>query len=148
MHGAVAAEDQERAIPDVAAAFGGDRTDRAHHGRVRDLEDAVGRLLQRELDAVRDPAQRPLGARLVQRELAPQQGDGIQEAEDEIGIGDGRLGTAAGVTHRPRARARAVRPDAHAAALVDVDDAATAGADFSDVDGGCLQCIAAALQQA
>ena len=59
---------------------------------------------------------------------------GIQPSQDQIGVGDGRLLTAASVADRTWHRAGALRPDPQAAACVHPRQAASAGADGVNVD--------------
>ena len=54
---------------------------------------------------------------------------GIQVAEDEVGVGHGRLDAAAAVAGRPGVGARRARPDLQHAGVVHPGDRAAAGAD-------------------
>ena len=75
-----------------------------------------------------------LRGREIERHLAAEEAVGAEPAEDEIGVGDGRLGAAEAVADRAGRRARAFRADAQGVADLDAGDAAAAGADLLDVD--------------
>ena len=70
----------------------------------------------------------------VERHVAGQRDVGAQMAEDEVGVGDRGLGSAASVARGPRLGARAARAHAQGAAGVAPADRAAAGADGVDVD--------------
>ena len=70
----------------------------------------------------------------VERDRATEEVAGIDVPEHDRRVGDRRAHAAARVTGRARIGARAARPDAKQAALVDPGDAAAAGADALDVD--------------
>ena len=48
MHAAIASERHQREIARIAAAFDGDRADRARHRGIGDRADAMGGVLQRQ----------------------------------------------------------------------------------------------------
>src|SRR5204863_1579485 len=75
-------------------------------------------------------------ARLLQieRQSAPEQSFGIKVAEDEIGVGDGRLRAALPITSWPRGRPGTVGTDLQQAHAVDPADRAAAGAKRLDLD--------------
>ena len=77
-------------------------------------------------------ASRPLST--VELHLAAEEILGIEPAEQQIGVGDGRLGAAAAVAGRSRHRAGAARPDIEPALVVEPGDRAAADADLEDVD--------------
>ena len=70
----------------------------------------------------------------IEPRLAAEEALGIEKAEDEIGVGDRRLGAAAPVAGGAGSRARALGPDVQHAAGIDARDRAAAGADAGDVD--------------
>ena len=80
----------------------------------------------------------------VEGDLARRGSTRVEAAEDEVGVGDGRVGAAAAVAGRTRVGAGAVRTDAEHAAGVDPGDAAAAGADLDEVDRPGLDRVAAA----
>ena len=80
------------------------------------------------------PIQNLAGLAGVEPHLAAEEVSGIEPAEHEIGVGDGRLGAAAPVAGRPGHRAGAARPDIEAALIVEPGDRAAADADFENVD--------------
>src|SRR5260370_2890738 len=71
--------------------------------------------------------------------VAAEKGLGPDIAEQNIGVGDGRLVAAAAVAGRARHRAGAVRPDLEQTQSVARRDAATAGADLDHLDRLDLQ---------
>ena len=89
------------------------------------------------------------GTRLVgiESERAADEMPGIDEAEDDIGVGQRRHRAAHVVAHRPRRRAGALGPYLQRAARIDPDMRAPAGTDLGQVDGRDLQRIARARQQ-
>ena len=66
--------------------------------------------------------------------LAAEEVSGIEPAQHEVGVGDGRFGAAAPVAGRPGHRAGAARPDIKTALVVEPGDRAAADADFENVD--------------
>src|SRR5690606_3154658 len=66
----------------------------------------------------------------VETHLAAEEAIGVEVAEHEVRIGDGRLGAAAAVAYRARHRSGAVRSDSQRADRADRGDRATAGADL------------------
>jgi hypothetical protein len=75
------------------------------------------------------------GRRLrIQRQPPADQPLGIEIAEDEVGIGHGRFGTALPVARRPRIGPGDLRADLQQAHLVDPADRAAAGAQRLDLD--------------
>ncbi|MEJ0070907.1 MAG: hypothetical protein WDO24_21665 [Pseudomonadota bacterium] len=72
--------------------------------------------------------------RTIERHFAAQEKIRVEIAEHQIGIRDGRLGTAASVTGRPRFRAGAVRPDLQQPKAVDARNRSAAGADLEQIE--------------
>ena len=83
----------------------------------------------------------------LNRQTAPGERRGIDEAEDDVGVGDGRHRSAAPVARRTRRGTGALRSDAQRAARVDPRHAAAAGANLGDVDGRGANVITAAAEQ-
>ena len=102
---------------------------------VGDLDDAVGELLgaHRAGQPLRQRRRARARARRIERDAAADQGR-RDAAEHEIGVGDGRLGAAARIAHRPGLGAGAARADLEMAFAADPGDRAAAGADGLDVD--------------
>ena len=92
---------------------------------------SIGSMPERLRDLL---GQRLLRGSEIERHLAAEEAVGAEPAEDEIGVGDGRLGAAEAVADRAGRRARAFRADAQGVADLDAGDAAAAGADLLDVD--------------
>ena len=70
------------------------------------------------------------------RRRPPRKASGFEVAEDDVGVGDGRLGAALVVTGGAGVGAGAARADPQGVAGVDPADRAAAGADRVDVDRG------------
>ena len=77
------------------------------------------------------PVARAVG---VENHLAAEKIVGIEPAEHDVGVGDGRFRAAAAITDRPGIGARALRPDLERTDVVSPGDAAAAGADLDHVD--------------
>ena len=92
---------------------------------------SIGSMPERLRDLL---GQRLLRGREIERHLAAEEAVGAEPAEDEIGVGDGRLGAAEAVADRAGRRARAFRTHPQGVADLDAGDAAAAGADLLDVD--------------
>ena len=100
---AVAAERDDRELARVAAALDGHRADGARHPRAAEQEDAVRRVVERRARAApatwsstASPGQ--LGRRAAARSASR---SSCEVAEDDVGVGQGRLGAAVGVAGRP-----------------------------------------------
>ncbi len=91
---------------------------------------------------------RPPRAVEVERHPAAEEVAGIEVAEHEVGVGDGRLGAAAAVADRAGIGAGRVGPDAQQAERVDARDRAAAGADLDHLDHADLDRQARALLEA
>ena len=140
-----AAEGDEHELAGIVAALHGHQAHRADHVGVGDLHDAGGGgdRVERQWrgHAVGDGLARGGG---VQRHLAAEEERGVQPAEDQVGVGDGRRGAAAAVAGRARPRACAARAHAERAARVDPRFAAATGADLHQIDHRRADGIAAA----
>ena len=80
-----------------------------------------------------------LGHRLARRprvegHVAAEEVVGVEDAEQQIGVGDRRLGAALAVAGRARVGAGRLRPDLQQAEVVDPGERAAAGADLDQVD--------------
>jgi hypothetical protein len=130
-----AAVGDQRVVARVEAALGGDAAHRERHLHVGQPDDAGRRGRtpepERRADLLVDG---PGGARQIERHRAPEEAGGVDPAEHEIGVGDGRLGAAPRVTDRPGIGARALRAEGECAARVDPRDRSAAGTHFLDVD--------------
>ena len=91
-----------------------------------------------------DRFHRQLGA---DRELAPDELGGADEAERDVGVGHRRHRAALVVAHRPRHGARALRPGEERAPGVDANERAAPRSDLGDVDGRNAHVVAASLQE-
>ena len=99
------AGDDEREVARVEAAADADLADAGRHRDVDDVVDPGRRLDDAEAERAGEPAlDRLLGRRAVEAHLAAEERGLVDEAEHEVGVGDGRLGAAAAVAGRARAR--------------------------------------------
>ena len=98
MHRACAAKSQHRHAAIVDAAVGGMRPGRSGHGFVDHLENPAGGLLDRGAELVGQRLDCGLGGGFVELHIAAEEVIGIQQAEDEIGIGHRRVFAATPVT--------------------------------------------------
>ena len=132
----------------VEAALAGVDAEGARHVLADDVVDAPGRAQRLEPERLGDAvADRRLGRRPVERHRAAEEEAGVEIAEHEVGVGQRRPGAAAAVAGRTRIGAGAARADAQQAAIVDLGDAAAAGADLDHVDDGDADRQAAALAE-
>ena len=130
----VAAEDDQREAARVDAAARRRFADGVRHVGVHQPEDALGGLDHRQLERLRDArAHRGVGALGVEPHGAAGEAIGIQVAEHDVRVGDGRLDAAAAIAHRTRLGARALRSHPQGARL-DACNRPAAGADRLDVD--------------
>ncbi len=130
-----ATKGDQRELADIERAFGNITFAGGNHRFIHHGEYAPGRIdcsfIERFADLLQDRLFRR-GA--VELHVAAEKTRRIDISEHDIGIGHGRVRTAAPVTGRPRLRAGALRPDLEKAQLIDVRDAAAAGADFDQLD--------------
>ena len=147
--GAVAAEGEERELPRVAAALGRDRLDGADHVGGGDLVRAIGGGLQAHAQGF-GYGRGKHRARLVgiESEGAADEVAGVQVAQDDVGVGDGRDPAAGVVANGPRRGAGALGPHLQRAAGIDPHVRAAARAHLGQIDGGNLERVAGARQQA
>ena len=135
VHGPGAAGDDQREVARVEPAADAHLADAGRHRDVDDVVDAGRRLDDSDAERPGEAAlDRLLGGRAVEPHLAAEEGRLVDEAEHEVGVGDGRLRAAAAVAGGPGRGARALRADAQQPAVVDARDRAAAGADRVDVD--------------
>ena len=133
--GAGAAEGVEVEVARVVAACDGHAADLVRHQAVGDLR-TPGRALEHARPSCSPSV--AIAARAASTSSVirpPRKLSGFEQAEHEVGVGDGRHGAAAAVTGRSGVGAGALGPDAERAGLrVDPGEAAAAGADRLDVD--------------
>ena len=135
VQGPGAAEGHDREFARVDAA--GDRVgpDRQGHVVVDDPDDPQRRIgdgqAQRLGDLFPDGPARQFG---VQPQIPAQCHVGIETAQDDLGVGDGRLLSAAAIAGGPGLRSGRSRPDIERARLVDEGDRAAARPDGDQVD--------------
>src|SRR6202012_2191775 len=98
VHRSGAAEGEEGEAARVDAALDGDDAERPHHLLVGDADDAGGGLQRVQSDFPGEAAARPLRRLGVERHAAGQGRVGGEVAEQQVRVGDGRLGAAAPVT--------------------------------------------------
>ena len=147
-----AAIGDEREASGVETALRGDALHRIGHLGRGDAQYAVRRFRRAQAERLRHTlGHRAFRGRDIELHLAAEEAVGAEPAEQEIGVGDRRLGAAAAVAGGSRHRAGAARPDMQRAAVFDPRDRAAAGADFENIDGRDLDrqgAIVAADQRA
>src|SRR5206468_4124279 len=142
-----AAGAEERRVARVAAALRDVHAGGARHRFVDDVVDAPRHVDERELDPAGEPGDRRAGRRDVDRDRPAREVRRVQVAEQQVGIGDGRLRAAEAVADRTGQRAGAPRADLQEADLVELRDRPAAGADLDQLDGGDTHGQAAALDE-
>ena len=131
-----AAEGDQREVARIAAALDRDRADRVLHVARDRLVHAPRGVLGAEPERRADVVGDGLASRGdVERHLAGEEVGRVEIAEHEVRVGDRRPLAADAVTDRPRVGARALGPDLDDP-QPDARDAAAAGADLDQVDGG------------
>ena len=129
-----AAEGYQHIVARIAAQFGRDQLNRAHHVRVGETDRAVGGGFQRHTQGLCEGlVGSPCGID-VQAHAPAEEGLGLYGAADDVRVGDGRRRAAAAVAGRARVGAGGARAHAQHAPGVLPDDAAAAGPYRRDVD--------------
>src|SRR5207245_670828 len=104
--------------------------------RIDDAEDSVCRFLESHAERTADGAEdRVVDSFTPELEAAAAEGVGIEIAEHEVRVGDGRRGAATAVADRSGVGARALGSDLERPRF-DRRDRSAAGADRFDVDHG------------
>ena len=129
MHRPRAAVGDQREIAQIVATLHRHQTQRAQHRGIGDFDHAAGGLEQRQTEPARERVERDARALAVEANGPAVHARGIEVAQCQIRVGDGRFDAAEPVARGPRLRAGAARPDAQRAGHVHVGDRATAGAD-------------------
>ena len=125
----------QREVARVESLADGVLFDGLDHGVREDLHRSHRRFLDGHPESLRRAVlECPPGQVGLKLHAPAEERLGTEPAENDHGVGRGRLGAAASVRRRARVGARRARPDAEDAALVDVGDRAAAGADRVDVD--------------
>ena len=135
VHRPRAAEGEEREAVRVFAALQRMDARGVGHVLVGDLVNAPGRLLDRHAQLVGDLLlDRPPRAVDIQLHAPAEEVGRVKIAEDQIGVGHRRLGSAAPVADRPWIRPGRVRPDLEQPERIHARDRAAAGADLDHLD--------------
>ena len=104
-----AAERREHEIARVVAALHRDDLQDLRHGVIDDVDDGGRRGGHIDAERLREPlAHRGFGGGMIDRQLAAEQRGAVEIAEQQVAVGDGRLGAAAAVAHRARIGAGAL----------------------------------------
>ncbi len=135
VHGAGAAERQQREGREIDAALGREHPHLVGHAHVDDALDAGGGIHHVHPQRIGDVGLER-GARRGEIELlrTPEEIIRVEKAAHEVGIGDGRQRAAAAVAGRSGIGARALRSDIEEAAAVEPGDRAAAGRDRGHVE--------------
>ena len=148
MHPAVAADGDEGQSGRIASALDGNTPHGAHHVGADQAVNAIGRLNHILVEIAGQASQclgRPVHA---DRQVAPHQLGGIEIAEDEVGVGHGRLASATVVAGRSGYGAGAARADLDSPRHVGRGDGAASGPNLGDIDGRHLYGVTGALHEA
>ncbi len=129
-----AAERHQREAARVDPALDAHHAQRAQHLRLGDPHDALRARRHLEVELARQARDRVVRRVAVERQLARQRRVLEQPAEQEVGVGHGRLAPAASVAGGAGIGARRGRPHAQRAAGVAPGDRAAARADGVDVE--------------
>ena len=133
VHGARAAECDEREVAGILPALDRDHAHRTLHGGRRHAHDPRGGVLDRAAEATRERRDCGDGAPAVDVERAAQELRLDEPAEHEVGVGDRRLG-ATPVAGRARIGAGALRADEQRSARIQPRERAATGTDRVDVE--------------
>ncbi len=129
-----AAEGAEREVARIQATLDEHRAERSDHVVVGDAQDRQRRVVARLADRFRHPVDGRLGGARIELHPPVEKVIGINSAQHNIGVGDGRVDAACAVARRPRFGAGALRPHAQHPAGVDPGDRAAARADGANVE--------------
>ena len=128
-----AAIGDQRKVPGIEAALGGDALHRIGHRGRGNSQDAISR--RRRVHAERfchALEQRALGGLDIEPHFTAEEPFGTEPAKDEVRIRHGRLAAAEAIAGRARRGARALRPDPQSA-LLHLRNRPSAGADLENV---------------
>ena len=120
----------------VDPAHDRNRAHRTDHLGVDDSVDRRCRFDRAHVEAVADGCQRMFGCRAVERHSSTEKILGIDIAEDQVCVGDGRYRAAVAITRGPRRGAGALRSYTQQATRIDPRHAPAARPDRMDVDSG------------
>ena len=130
-----AAEREQDEVARIIAALQRHETDRARHFVVGHADDGGGDLVGAEAEVRADLLVEDVPHTIeLRRARDAEQPVRVQTAEQEIGVGRGRLVATAAVADRPRLGAGALRSHLQDAGGVHARDGAAAGADRVDID--------------
>src|SRR5580700_8457465 len=129
-----AAIGKEREIARVVAAHDRDFLDAGGHLCHDDRDDALGHALLVEADLRGEPLDCRRGWRRVEADLTAERTVRAEPAQYEIGVGDGRLRSAAAIAGWARNRTGGARAHRDRPAGIERGDRAGAGADAVDLD--------------
>ena len=148
MHRPAAAEGDKREFARVAAAVARNGPQGPRHRRIGNDMRTVRRGFERHAKRDGQPVMyRRRRFVVFQRQGAADQMAGADITEHDIGVGDGRRFVSPAIAHRSGIGAGAFRPDLHATARIEHEQAAAAGADLGDIDCRHPNMIAAAGEQ-
>ena len=132
-----APECDEGDVAGVESLLRGADPDRALHVRIGDADDSGRRLLEAQAERRPDPVHDCApGGFEVELHLAAEESIGVQPAQHDVRVGNGRLGSAAPIRGGAGLGARALRPDVQAVSNIEPRDAARPCTDGVDLDHG------------
>ena len=113
----------------VGALFDGNPPQRPCHEFLNHFHHPGRHLACVEPQTLAEAGQRSTGSVRLEREVGPEPGGGIDPAEKEIGVGNGRLEPAVPIGGGTRPDAGTARPDSQGAARIDPSETAAPGPD-------------------
>src|SRR5262245_13529110 len=128
-----AAEGENGKAPGIDATAHRNQPNALRHMRVDDAVDPLSRAHAVDPQPVGDAIDGDLGGAAIKPRLAAEKVVGIKEAENETGVGDGRLAATGAVAGWARLRTRTLWPDMEDAAVVDARNRAAARANAGDI---------------
>jgi hypothetical protein len=129
-----AAEREERKAPRIQAAPHRHQANALRHVGVDQAKHTLGGRDARHAQPLCEPIDRPLRRSDIEANATAQEVVGIEIAEHEIRVGDGRRLTTLAVARGPRLGARALGPHAEDASFVHTRDGSAARAQRNDVE--------------
>ena len=149
MNGTRAPEGNQRRPGGVSTLLDDVHLHRGGHGLVDHPVYRPGHFDQIPVQGSRQALGQPPGrGPRVQAHLAAQEVVRVQVAQHQVRVGDGGLPASEAVADGPGVGPRALRADLDQSQVVDAGDAAAAGPDLDEVDGGDSNGVAAAPLQA
>ena len=128
-------EGQDRHASQINPTFHAVHAGRCGHILVHYLVDTGCRLDGRHLQALRHPRRRLFGQRSIERHSSTEERIGVEQAQEQVGVGNGRSGSSLPVAGRARLGTSRLGSDLQQAKLVNTGEAPATGTDLDEVHG-------------